>query len=75
MAKLRRGQLVEYDGLLAAIVGVPGDPSVPDGHVALWFGEPRGLRKSQGGTGRLCAEVYTVPEDQCLSAAEPRILH
>ena len=41
MSRWRRGDLVELDGLLAVVVGVESDAEVPDGHVALWFGEPR----------------------------------
>ena len=42
------GMLVELDGLLAVLVALPGDEGVPDDHVAAWFGQARGERKSCG---------------------------
>jgi hypothetical protein len=75
MPRWRRGDLVELDGLLAVVVGVEGDAEVPDGHVALWFGEPRCRRKSQGGPGRQRPEVWTVPEEYCVPAAGPVYKH
>ena len=75
MALWRCGQFVELDGLLAAVVGVEGDPCVPEGHVALWFGEPKSVRKSQGGSGGLQPEVWTVPEEYCSLAVEPVVRH
>ena len=51
MHKWKRGDLVELDGLLAVVVGVEGDPDVPEDHLAVWFGDPRGECKSQGGRG------------------------
>ena len=46
MHKWKRGDLVELDGLLAVVVGVEGDPDIPEDHVAVWFGDPRCERKS-----------------------------
>jgi len=70
-----RGQLVELDGLLAAVVGTDEDAWVPEDHVALWFGDPRGVRVSQGGSGGLHPEVWTVPAEYCVAAAEPVVRH
>ena len=70
-----RGQLVELDGLLAVVVGVNGDPNVPEDHVALWFGDPKTIRKSKGGRGGLRPEIWSVPEEYCIKAAEPVIKH
>jgi len=75
MSLWERGQLVELDGLLAVVVGVSGDPGVPEDHVALWFGDPKTKRKSQGGKGGFRPEVWTVPEEYCSRAAEPIIRH
>jgi hypothetical protein len=36
------GSFVEFDGLLAVVVGVAGHNDVPEEHLALWFGEPNG---------------------------------
>lgn len=65
------GTLVEFDGLLAVVVGTDADEWVPEGHLALWFGEPRAVRKSEGGPGGLRPEVWTVPAEQCIRSAEP----
>lgn len=71
----RKGDFVELDGLLAVITGVLGEPGVPDEHVALWFGDPRGKRKSEGGLGGNRPEIWTVPEALCVAAAEPLVKH
>jgi hypothetical protein len=71
----RHGDLVEFDGILAAVVGVAGDPGVPEEHVALWFGEPRGERRSRGGAGGLRPVVLTVPDEYCQPALEPNVRH
>jgi hypothetical protein len=42
MTELARGLFVEVDGLVAVVVGLPGEEDVPEEHVALWFGAPRG---------------------------------
>lgn len=70
-----RGQLVEIDGLLAAVVGTDDDAWVPDDHVALWFGDPQGVRISQGGPGGSIPEVWTVPAEYCSAAKPPDIRH
>jgi hypothetical protein len=44
----QRAELVELDVLLAAVDGVEGDPGVAEEHVAMWFGDPRCRRKSEG---------------------------
>jgi hypothetical protein len=75
MSKLRRGDLVELDGLLAAVVGVEGDANVPEDHVALWFGDPHCQRMSEGGVGGQHPEVWTVPEEYVVSAASPVYKH
>ena len=67
----RRGDLVELDGLLAVVVGLAGDTEVPEDHVAVWFGDPRCVRKSEGGPGARQPEVWTVPAEYLVAAAEP----
>lgn len=71
MASWCRGDLVELDGLLAVVVGAEGDPDVPEGHIAVWFGDPRCVRKSQGGPGGQRPELWTVPVELFDAAAEP----
>jgi len=71
MSEWRRGDLVERDGLLAVVAGVAGDPGVPEDHVAVWFGEPRCIRKSEGGKGGRQPEVWTVPAENLAATAEP----
>jgi hypothetical protein len=70
-----RGELVELDGLLAAVVGTDREDWVPEDHVALWFGDPQGVRKSQGGPGGLIPEVWTVPAEYCSAARAPDVCH
>lgn len=65
------GNLVELDGLLAVVVGVEGDPNVPEGHVALWFGDPSCVRTSEGGPDGQRPAVVTVPTELLVAAAEP----
>ena len=75
MSIFKRGQFVEHDGLLAVVVGTPEDGSAPEGHVALWFGEPRGKRISEGGVGGQAPEVWTVPAEYCTLAVTPDVRH
>lgn len=71
----RRGDILEIDGLLAVVVGTSKEKSAPEGHVAVWFGEPKASRISEGGKGGLTPEVWTVPEEICTKAATPRLHH
>lgn len=41
------------------------DPDIPEGHVALWFGDTTAKRISQGGTPKSRAEAWTVPTEHC----------
>ena len=51
MPTFNRGDLVELNGEFASVVGVYGDPGVPDGHVAIFYGtDENGL-----------PDVWTVP--------------
>ena len=70
-----RGQFVEHDGLLDIIVGTPTDGGAPEDHVTLWYGEPRGKRISDGGSGGQRPEVSTVPAEFCTLAQTPRVQH
>ncbi len=75
MSALRRGQFVEHDGMLAIIVGTPEDGGAPDGHLALWYGEPRGKRISEGGVGGQHPELWTVPAEYCSLVGRRTIHH
>jgi hypothetical protein len=75
MVMFRKGDLVEIDGLLAVVVGTGGAVGVPEDHVAVWFGEPRGKRLSEGGRGGLVPEVWTVPAEYCRPARAPEVKH
>lgn len=72
---LRLGQLVELNGRLAVVVGTDTDAWVPEGHVALWFGEPGAISVSQNQMDRLRPEVWTVPAEYCTPALEPVVRH
>jgi hypothetical protein len=75
IVRWQRGQLVEFNAMLAVIVGTDADQWVPEGHVALWFGEPRTASESESKPGQLRPEVWTVPADLCTPAAEPDVRH
>ena len=75
MAQWQRGDLVELDGVLAVVTSIAGDPGVPDDHIAVWFGDPRCKRKSEGGTGGASPEIWTVPEEYFVAAAPPVFKH
>lgn len=72
MMHWKPGDLVEVDGLLAVVVGAA---DVPNNHVAVWFGEPRCVRRSQGGNGGAHPEIWTVPADYVIGAAKAVIKH
>lgn len=57
MSTFERGHFVEHDGLLAVVVGTPEDGGAPEDHIALWYGEPPGMRISKGGSGGQHPEV------------------
>lgn len=69
------GTFVEFDGLLAVVVGFSGENGVPQDHLAIWFGEPQGKRISEGGKGDLVPIVRTVPTEYCLPAKSPILQH
>lgn len=71
----QRGDIVEVDGILGAVVQVTGEVGVPDDHVVIWFGEPRGIRISEGGPGRTIPEVWTIPADLCIPARASKVNH
>ncbi len=73
--KLMKGAFIEFDGLLGVVVGIAGEHGVPEEHVAVWFGDPKGKRRSEGGLGGLRPEVWTVPIECCEQAAPPIISH
>jgi hypothetical protein len=69
------GSFVEFDGLLAVVVGLGGQDDVPEDHLAVWFGEPQGKRLSEGGEGNLVPEVWTIPIELFRPAKSPMIRH
>lgn len=71
----RRGDLVEKDGVLAVVVGIEGDPDVPEDHIAVWFGYPRCMPKSEGGSGGQRPEIWTIPSEYFQPSAKPIINH
>ena len=75
MSTFQRGQLVEHDGLLGVVVGTPADGGAPEGHLALWYGEPRCTRRSQGGAGGQHPELWTIPAECCIAAQTPVVHH
>ena len=71
----QRGDLVVLNGLLAVVVGIPGDPNVPEDHIAIWYGEPQDQRLSKESPGQEKPKVYTVPAEYCYPGPEPLYLH
>ncbi len=75
MATWNCGQMVEFDGLLAVIVGTDEESWVPEDHVAVWFGDPKCIRLSEGGPGGIRPELWLIPAENCKPAVEPTVLH
>jgi len=73
--RFEKGDFVELDGLIAVVVGVSGENDLPDDHIALWFGEDDQKRISQGGSGNVIPQVWTVPIELCMKARDPNIKH
>jgi hypothetical protein len=69
------GDIVETDGLLAAVTGTPEDGGAPEGHLKLWFGERHSKRISQGGAGGHRPEFWTVPSEYCNLARDGIVKH
>jgi hypothetical protein len=77
------GDLIEFDGRLAAVIAVAGQSLastdglqiVPEDHVALWFGDAAAKRSSRGGTGGHVPELWTVPAGYCRPAPKPIVRH
>jgi hypothetical protein len=71
-----RCDFVEFDGLLAIVVGLEGeDPRVPEDHIALWFGTPQAERISRGGKGKARPEICLVPKEYCKRVRKPVYCH
>jgi hypothetical protein len=75
MNKYKKGEFVQFDGLPAVVVGIEGENDIPDGHVALWFGEPDAKRESQGGSGNIRPQIWIVPEELCNEGIHPEMKH
>ena len=75
MSTFKKGDIIEHDGLLAAVVGTVEDGRAPKDHLVLWYGEPLGTRISKGGVGGQRPEVWTVPAEHCILAASPVVRH
>ncbi|MGJ8652637.1 MAG: hypothetical protein ACSHX8_05145 [Opitutaceae bacterium] len=74
--KFEKGDFIDFDGLLGVVVDTDESESVPEGHLTVWYGEPKTERISEGGEGNATPIVYNVPEEYCNPAATPRfILH
>ena len=75
MKNWQKGDFVIQNGLLAVVVGIPGDPNVPEEHLALWYGEPQDQGALKDETGQERLKVYTVPAEYCHLGPEPVYLH
>ena len=72
---MKPGDIVEMDGLLAVVVGIPELDDTPEGHVKVWFGDPHALRISEGGQGGRTPETWTVPVDYFTPAKPAKVNH
>lgn len=75
MKNWQRGDFVELNGRVAVVVGVEGEPDIPEGHVALWYGEAQGQDATAGDTGAGPVQVWTVPAEYCGLGPEPIYRH
>ena len=57
--------MVELNGRFAAVVGIEGDPGVPENHVALFYGVDSAGQ----------ADVWTVPAEYPVPAPAPIFKH
>ena len=71
----KTGDMIELDGLLGSVVGLPDGGNVPEDHLAVWFGEPKCDRISAGGKGRRHPEIWIVPDEYCQHAEAPAYKH
>lgn len=70
------GNFIELDGLIGVVVGIELDEDTPEAsHVAVWFGADAQQRISEGGSGNLVPEVWTVPIEYCNRANPPIFRH
>ncbi|MBV9849892.1 MAG: hypothetical protein JO250_09490 [Armatimonadetes bacterium] len=75
MTLWRRGDFVELNGRVAVVVGVEGDPDVPEEHVALWFGEASDQRATGEDPAAGPPQVWTVPAEYCRPGPRPVYRH
>lgn len=77
MNRLAKGDFVEIDGLVAVVVGTDNEPSVPEDHVLLWYGEPNQVRKSECPDAYKIMEpiAYLVPAEYCTNPLTAKIEH
>lgn len=67
------GDIVLLNGVLAAVVGIEGDPGIPEGHVALWYGGSRNVEPSF--TVFEAPLAWTVPAEYCTLAPPIKLQH
>jgi hypothetical protein len=64
---ISRGSFAVLNDLVCVVVGVDGDPNVPDDHVALWYGDLNETGNPQ---------VWTVPAEYIVPFDKlPEYLH
>ena len=66
------GDIVEISGQLAVVVSLSAAGTVPEGHIAVWFGDPRTHRGDPEGQ---IPEVWTIPEHLFQKAKDPQVSH
>ena len=76
--KVQIGDFVELNGSLGFVVGVSTDEvvsTVPEDHVAVWFGPEQQRPISKVATGKTIPEVWIVPAEYCMPAPQPVYYH
>jgi hypothetical protein len=71
----KRGDIVALNGELAVVVGIEGDPDVPEDHIAVWFGGTRVEPNRVQDTGRKSPEIWAVPAEYFVNALPAVLKH
>jgi hypothetical protein len=69
-----KGDFVRIDGINAVVVANEEDESIPEGHIAVFFGSEMAKRESEGGEGNGRPRVWIVPIDVCEDGLEPEYI-
>jgi hypothetical protein len=78
MLEVKRGSFVKLNGALCVVIGLAGETvgaeSVPEDHVAVWYGEHESTRLQEGAL-EVAPEVWTVPLEYLGIGPAPTVRH